>query len=74
MRILEALAILEAATLECKKREVDTPELRDALDFLEPHATLAAVQYGRPASVSNSPLPVIKSNMAFDACKRSGRY
>src|SRR5215467_13279155 len=34
---LEALAILEAATLECKKREVDTPELRAALDFLEPH-------------------------------------
>src|SRR5262245_20409233 len=37
MTILEALAILEAATLECKKREVDTPELRAALDFLEPH-------------------------------------
>jgi hypothetical protein len=28
MTVLEALAILEAATLECKKREVDTPELR----------------------------------------------
>ena len=37
MTILEALATLEAATLECKKREVDTPELRAALDFLEPH-------------------------------------
>ena len=37
MTVLEALAILEAATLECKKREVDTPELRAALDFLEPH-------------------------------------
>src|SRR5262245_32370830 len=37
MTILEALAILEAATLECKKREVDTPELRAALDLLEPH-------------------------------------
>ena len=37
MKILEALAILEAATLECKKREVDTPELRAALDFLESH-------------------------------------
>jgi len=37
MRILEALAILEAATLECtKKREVDTLELRAALDLLEP--------------------------------------
>jgi hypothetical protein len=37
MTILEALAILESATLECKKREVDTLELRGALDFLEPH-------------------------------------
>ena len=37
MAALEASAILEAATLECKKREVDTPELRAALDFLEPH-------------------------------------
>lgn len=37
MTVLEALAILEAATLECKKREVDTPKLRAALDFLEPH-------------------------------------
>ena len=37
MTILEALAILEAATSECKKREVDTPKLRAALDSLEPH-------------------------------------
>ena len=37
MTVLEALAILEAATLECKKREVDTAELRASLDFLEPH-------------------------------------
>jgi len=37
MTVLEALPILEAATLECKMREVDTPELRAALDFLEPH-------------------------------------
>ena len=35
--VLEALAILEAATLECKKREADTAELRAALDLLEPH-------------------------------------
>ena len=41
MTVLEALAILEAATLECKKREVDTPELRAALDFLEPHIQLS---------------------------------
>ena len=37
MTVLEALSILEAATLECKKREVDTPELRAALDLLEPY-------------------------------------
>ena len=37
MTVLEALAILEAAVLECKKREVDTLELRSALDLLEPH-------------------------------------
>lgn len=36
MTILEALAILEAAVLECKKRDVDTPEVRVALGFLEP--------------------------------------
>ena len=37
MTVLEALAILGAAVLECKKRNVDTPEMRQALDFLEPH-------------------------------------
>jgi hypothetical protein len=36
MTVLEALAILEAATLECKKRNVNTPELKEALDLLEP--------------------------------------
>jgi len=35
MTILEALAILEAAVLECKKRNVDTPEVKQALDLLE---------------------------------------
>jgi hypothetical protein len=37
MTVLQALAILEAATLECKKRNVNTPEVRTALDLLEPH-------------------------------------
>src|SRR5262249_55644174 len=37
MRILEALAILEAAVLECKKRNVNTPEVRAALDLVEPY-------------------------------------
>jgi hypothetical protein len=34
---LEALKILEDAVLECKRRSVDTPEAREALDLLEPH-------------------------------------
>ena len=33
----EALAILESATVECKKRDINTLEVRDALDLLEPH-------------------------------------
>ena len=37
MTLLDALAILEAAVLECKKRDIDTPEMREALDLLEPH-------------------------------------
>ena len=37
MTVVCALAILEAATLEYKKRDINTPELREALDFLEPY-------------------------------------
>jgi hypothetical protein len=37
MTVLEALATLEAATLECKQRDIDTPEVREALTLLEPH-------------------------------------
>jgi hypothetical protein len=37
MTVLEALAILEAAVLECKKRDINTPEVGEALDLLEPH-------------------------------------
>jgi hypothetical protein len=37
MTASEALAILESATVECKKRDINTPEVRDALDLLEPH-------------------------------------
>jgi len=36
LTVLEALTILESAVLECKKRSVDTPEIRDVLDLLEP--------------------------------------
>jgi hypothetical protein len=35
MTILEALSILEAATLECEKRNVNTPEVAQALALLE---------------------------------------
>ena len=37
MTVVRALAILEAATLECKKRDINTPEVRQASDFLEPY-------------------------------------
>jgi hypothetical protein len=37
MTILEALATLEAAVLECKKRDINTPEVKEALDLLEPY-------------------------------------
>lgn len=37
MTILEALAILESAVSECKKRNVDTPETAAALDLLAPY-------------------------------------
>jgi hypothetical protein len=36
MTPLEALSILEAATVECKNRNINTPEVKDALDLLEP--------------------------------------
>ena len=35
MTVLDALAILEDATLECKQRDIHTPEVRKALEFLQ---------------------------------------
>ena len=35
MTLLEALTILEAAILECKKIDINTPEVKNALDLLE---------------------------------------
>ena len=35
MTVLEALAILESAVLECKKRDINTAEVKNALDLLE---------------------------------------
>lgn len=43
MMVLEALAILEAAVLECKKRHVNTPQVKEALDLLEPHVQPAGM-------------------------------
>ena len=36
MTIIEALAIIEAAVLECKKRNINTSEVLHALNLLEP--------------------------------------
>jgi hypothetical protein len=37
MTILQAVATLETAVLECKKRDVNTPEVNQALDLLAPY-------------------------------------
>jgi hypothetical protein len=37
VRVLEALKILEDATLDCKSRDVNTPEVRTALEILHPY-------------------------------------
>jgi hypothetical protein len=41
MTVLQALAILEAGVLERKKRDIDTPEARAALDLLEVSPTIS---------------------------------
>jgi hemerythrin-like domain-containing protein len=35
VKVLEALKILEEATLDCKKRPIKTPEVNEALDTIE---------------------------------------
>src|SRR6266403_3966127 len=37
MRVLEALRILDDATVECKVRNIDTPDVKEALDLLDPY-------------------------------------
>jgi hypothetical protein len=49
MTVLEALVILESAVLECKKRNINTPEVKNALDSLE--------RYIRP-EVGDSTVPL----------------
>jgi hypothetical protein len=48
MTVLEALAILESAVLECKKRDVNTPEVGAALDLLEPYHPAEMVDFVVP--------------------------
>ena len=43
MTVVDALAILEAATLECRQRDIYTPEVEKALDFLQPHISTRMV-------------------------------
>jgi hypothetical protein len=59
MTVLEALAILESAVLECKKRSIDTSEVREALDLLDlyirpewliPQFRLHVHRHGRPVA------------------------
>ena len=45
MTVLEALAILEAATRECKQRDINTPEVSDALDSLERYIWPKVLQF-----------------------------
>ena len=44
MRVLEALQILEAATVECKERPINTPDVRQALDLLKPYCRRDCIQ------------------------------
>lgn len=37
-------------------------------------AVLAAIQNGKPPSLSDGPMPKIKTNLAFDARRLSGHY
>ena len=48
MTIFEALAILETAVLDCKKKNVNTPEATAALDLLAPYVRpkLAVAEFG----------------------------
>jgi hypothetical protein len=51
MTVLEAFAILEASVLECNKRDIDTPEMREALDFI-PEYRDHVIQHDRTSEVA----------------------
>jgi hypothetical protein len=56
VRILEALNILEAAVIECKTRDIDTPEVREALDVLAPHCRPEWLVAGFRSSLKRIPM------------------
>lgn len=49
MMVLEARTLkwikraLESATLKCKQRDINTPEVKGTLDLLEPHISLTGI-------------------------------
>ncbi len=53
MRLLEALKILEDATLDSKRRDIDTPEVRQALDRPDP----ICLPKWRVAGFRDQPMP-----------------
>ena len=53
MRLLAALKILEDATLDSKKRDIDTPEVRQALDRPDP----ICLPKWRVAGFRDQPMP-----------------
>jgi hypothetical protein len=64
VRVLGALKIIEAATIDCKTHNIDTPEVREALDLL------ASYCWKLPASRS---LEVWRRGLA-PAVKASNRH
>jgi hypothetical protein len=44
MTVLQALAVLETEVLELKKKRLNTPEFREALDFVEPYVPQHALE------------------------------
>jgi len=70
-RVLNAVAVESPRGIRlAKERQSGKIDGCVALSF----AVLAATQYGRPLSRSDGPLPVIRTNMAFDARRTAGSY
>ena len=63
MTLLEALTILEAAILECKKRDINTPEVKNALDLLERSA--ARIVCEGTQSLNRNILPFVDQGATY---------